>query len=220
MKFNFKNKSIDGLVLVVPDKEVFFEDEMKNYDFPVSRSKKLQTVMGYHSRRIVDHETCISDLIISGFKHLFKNNILKKDDIDALIVITQTPDQLMPPTSFIIHGMLELKEDTFCLDINQGCAGFVVGLIQAFNLLENKNVNKVALVNADVLSRKTSRNDRNSYPLIGDAASITVLKNEESENIFSIMKVDGTKRSALEIPAGGMKMPSNLDTSKIKDHGD
>ena len=220
MKFNYKNKYIDGLVFIVPDNEVFFEDEMKNYDFPVSRSKTLQSVMGYHSRRIVNDETCISDLILTGFEHLFKKNLISKDDIDALVVVTQTPDQLMPPTSFIIHGKLQLKEETFCIDINQGCAGFVVGLIQAFNLLNNKNINKVALINADVLSRKTSVNDRNSYPLIGDAASITIISNKESENICSIMKVDGSQRGALEIPAGGMKMPSNLETSKLKDCGD
>ena len=44
--------------------------------------------------------------------------------------------------------------DRFCLDINQGCAGFLIGLYQAFMLLEQPAIRRVALVNADVMSRK------------------------------------------------------------------
>ena len=38
-------------------------------------------------------------------------------------------------------------------------------------LLEQEEVNKVVLLNADVLSRKVSKRDRNSNPLIGDASN-------------------------------------------------
>ncbi|MFR7876155.1 MAG: hypothetical protein ACLU4J_07030 [Butyricimonas paravirosa] len=54
------------------------------------------------------------------------------------------------------------------MDINQGCCGFRCrGLIEAFMLLEQESINKVVLLNADVLSRKVSKRDRNSNPLIG-----------------------------------------------------
>jgi len=59
-----------------------------------------------------------------------------------------------------------LKRDLFCLDINRGCAGFVVGLIQAFMMLEQDSITRVAVANADVISREVSPKDRNLYPLI------------------------------------------------------
>ena len=48
-------------------------------------------------------------------------------------------------------------------------------------LLEQEEVNKVVLLNADVLSRKVSKRDRNSNPLIGDAATITVIEKSDSD---------------------------------------
>jgi len=61
---------------------------------------------------------------------------LKKEEIGALVFVSQTPDYFAPPTSNVIHGKLGLGHDVVCLDINQGCAGFTVGLMQAFLLLE------------------------------------------------------------------------------------
>ena len=116
---------------------------MKNFDFPLSRSLKLKEVMGYDKHRLVEAGVCVSDLAVHGLEHLFARGLLDPQEIDALILVTQTPDHLMPPTSSIIQGRLALKQDMFCLDINQGCAGFVVGLIQAFLLLEQPAVGKV-----------------------------------------------------------------------------
>ena len=61
-----------------------------------------------------------------------KKQLLSKGSIDALILVTQSPDHFMPPTSHIIHGKLDLKQDMICMDINQGCSGYVIGLNQAF----------------------------------------------------------------------------------------
>jgi 3-oxoacyl-[acyl-carrier-protein] synthase III len=49
------------------------------------------------------------------------SGLLGRDEFDALILVTQSPDHSMPPTSSIIQGRLNLKHDLFCLDINQGC---------------------------------------------------------------------------------------------------
>ena len=100
------------------------------------------------------------------------------------------------------------------MDINQGCAGFEIGLIQAFMLLDQEAVNKVVLMNADVLSSKVSIHDRNSKPLIGDAASITIVeKTKDQEEIHVAVKMDGTGAKALMIPAGGFRMPCSEETA-------
>ena len=169
MNFTFSHRKISGLLTIVPANERTFVEEMANFDFPVARSMKLKQVMGYDKHRLVDGLVCASDLACFGMEHLFAQGLLDRDDIDALYVVTQSPDYLMPPTSSVVQGRLGLKHDMFCMDINQGCAGFVIGLLQAFLLLEQPGVRKVVLINVDVMSRKVSTKDRNSYPLIGDA---------------------------------------------------
>jgi len=221
MNFVFSNRQISGMLAVVPANERSFEDDMANFHFPVARSLKLKQVMGYDKHRLVDGPVCASDLACFGMMHLFHEGLLHPDEIDALYVVTQSPDYLMPPTSSVIQGRLGLKQDIFCMDINQGCAGFLIGLFQAFLLLDQQSVRKVVLINVDVLSRKVSTSDRNSYPLIGDAASITIVERSGDPTlIYANLKMDGTRREALMIPAGGFRMPSSPETAILEDDGD
>jgi 3-oxoacyl-[acyl-carrier-protein] synthase-3 len=217
----FRNRAITGLAAVMPATERKFVDEMANYNFPLARSLKLKEVMGYDAHRIVEDGVCASDLACFGLSRLFAAGNLDAGEIDALLVVSQSPDYLMPPTSSVIQGRLGLKPDMICLDINQGCAGFLIGLFQAFLLLDQASIAKVVLVNVDVLSRKVSKQDRNSYPLVGDAASITVVERSADPGpIHANIKMDGTRCEALMIPAGGFRRPSSLETAILQDDGE
>lgn len=216
MDLFFKNKKITGMLTVVPRKSVSFEDEMANFSFSPAKSKKLALIMGYKKHRIAAEGQTASDFCLFGLNYLIDNGLLKKEDVDALVMVTQSPDYQMPPTSNVLHGKLGLKHDVICMDINQGCAGFEVGLIQSCMLLEQPAVKKVVLLNADVLSPKVSRNDRNSWPLIGDAAAITIIEKSEEENpVYANVKVDGTGADVLIIPAGGARRPHSEETAEI-----
>ena len=217
MNLKFKNKKITGMLTVLPEKELKFDDEIENYEFSKAQSMKLKLIMGYNKRRVINKGTTISDLSIFGMNYLFDNNLLNKKDVDGLILVTQSPDQFMPATTHIIHGELGLNNDIYCLDINQGCSGYTIGLMNAFMLLEQDEINKVVVLNGDILSTKVSKNDRSSRPLTGDGLSITIVeKYPKGDLIFGTINADGTGADALKIPAGGFKMSSNEETAKLK----
>src|SRR6516162_2571827 len=201
MNFTFNRKRICGLLAMVPAHERSFLEEMRNFNFPEARSLKLKEVMGYDKRRVVTEGVCVSDMATFGLKYLFDRGLLLPDEVDALLVATLTPDHFIPQTGNLIHGRLGLKQDMLCLDLNQACAGFVIGLIQALSLLDQESVRKVVLINGDVLSRKASPKDRNIYPLIGDAATITVVERDTEDSvIYANSKTDGSRGDALVIP--------------------
>jgi 3-oxoacyl-[acyl-carrier-protein] synthase-3 len=221
MNFSFRRKRISGILTIVPANERSFVEEMKNFNFPEARSLKLKEVMGYNKRRLVQPGVCISDLAVFGLQKMFERGWLRPEQIDALVVVTVTPDHFMPSTANVIQGRLGLGSEVYCLDINQACAGFVVGLVQAFSLLEQESIRKVVLVNADVVSRKASPRDRNVYPLIGDAAAITIVERDTEDSfIHATVKNDGSRGDALIIPAGGLRMPCSPETAKLEDVGD
>src|SRR5579862_9532015 len=194
MNFTFHRKRISGVLVVVPANERSFVEEMRNFNFPKGRSLKLKEVMGFDKRRVVEPGVCVSDLAVFGLQQLFAQGLLKREEIDALLLVTQTADHFMPATSSLIQGRLSLKQDMLCLDLNQACAGFVIGLIEAFMLLEQESVRKVVLVNADVLSRKASPKDRNIYPLVGDAAAITIVERDPNgSTIHANLRMDGSR---------------------------
>ena len=217
MNLKFNNKKITGFLTIFPEKEIAFDDEIENYDFTRRQSMKLKLVMGFDKRRVATKGTTVSDLCVYGIQYLFDKKLLKKEEIDAIILVTQSPDHFMPSTTHIIHGRLGLKQDIYCSDINQGCAGFSYGLNHAFMLLEQAQINKVVVLNADTLSHKVSEKDRSSGPLTGDGATITIVENDvESGAIYGAVKSDGSGSDALIIPAGGFRIPSNNETAKLK----
>lgn len=96
MTFSFRNKRITGILTILPSHERKFLDEMKNFNFHESRSLRLKEIMGYDRHRIVNVGVCSSDLVVCGFEYLFELGLVRPDDIDALILVTQSPDYFMP----------------------------------------------------------------------------------------------------------------------------
>lgn len=217
MRLKFNHVKITGIYSLIPNKIRFFDDEIANYEFSPETSLKLKESMGYNAHRIFDNDITEADLAEYALRQLNENNRLDLASIDALILVTETPDYIVPPTSNVIQGRLGLKEDMICLDINQGCAGFEVGLIESFMLLQQENIHRVALINCDLLGRKVSIHDRNSYPLIGDALSVTILDKTETDSpVFVNIRMDGKGAFAIQIPAGGSAMPCSPETAKME----
>ena len=51
MHLEFSNKRISGILTVVPEQVVKFDDEIKNYNFTEKQCKKLKLIMGYEEKK-------------------------------------------------------------------------------------------------------------------------------------------------------------------------
>ena len=221
MNFTFTGKRISSVIAVVPKNVRHFDDEIEQFNFAKANSQKLKLVMGFDKHRVVDEGTCASDLCLHGLMTLLDRGVLKREDISALLFVSQSPDHLIPPTSNIIQGKAGLSTEVLCVDINQGCAGYLLGLMQAFMLLDQTSVRKVVLLNGDTLSRRVGKRDRNIYPMIGDAGAVTVVeRGPADETIYASVQMDGGRSHALQIPAGGFRQPSTPATAVEVDLGD
>lgn len=212
---------ISGILGVVPGNRVAFADEMANYDFSAEKMHQLREVMGLVERRVVAASQCASDLCQWGVEHLVESGRLALDTVDAMLLVTQTPDHVMPPTSAVLHGKLGLSRGVVCADVNDGCCGYVRGLLLGFSLLQLEGVQRVLLLAGDTLSRACSPHDRAIYPLIGDAASVTVLERTDApDEVFVDLRTDGSRCDWLSIPAGAFRMPSTDETREMREAGD
>lgn len=221
MQTTFYGKKITAMLGILSENEYLFDDEVGNYDFPAKQTMRLKKIMGFDRHRISKDSSTAADFAVYGLKYMLQNGWITKDEIGAIVVASLCPDYFVPHISNIVHGELEMPDDVLCMDIPQGCCGFVLGLMQSFMLLEHLGDKKVVLINADVLSHKVSKRDRNDFPLIGDGAAITIVENSDDRSeIFYEMHTNGSKRNALMIPAGGFKMPSSPQTAEMKSTGD
>lgn len=172
--------------------------------FPKWSPEKILEKTGINSRNIADESETIIDLAVSAAEKIFldKNLDIKKIDIDTLILITQTPPNLIPSSACKIHQKLGLNIDCATFDINQGCAGYIYGLQVASSIIDSKNSKNTLLITADVYSKIINKNDFSLLTLFGDAATATLIKSESNEKLkFSIgnfyFGTDGNKSNKL-----------------------
>ena len=217
----FLGKRISSMLGVLPETVSLFDDEVNNYSFPPKQTMRLKKIMGYKQHRLAKETSTVSDFAVYGLRYMLDNNWVNKEDIGGVVVVTLCPDYFVPHISSIVQGQCDLNKDVICMDIAQGCCGFLLGLMQSFLLLEHLKGKKVVLINGDVLSHKVSKRDRNDYPLIGDATAITVVENTEDRTpVYYEMHTDGNRGDALKIPAGAFRMPSSSETRIMIDQGD
>ena len=140
------------------------------------------------------------NLIVAAAKNLLEQENISLNDIDALVVVTQTPDQFSPGAAFGVHAMLGLSEQCYLSSINDGCAGYVNGLIQAAALIKSGVYERVLLCTGDINSRLIDDNDYQLRMLFGDAASATLIcLGKEEDELSFITGVDGSGKDMLGV---------------------
>ena len=136
METVFKGKKITSMLGILPETISYFDDEVENYSFPAKQTMRLKKVMGYKQHRLAKDSSTVSDFAVYGLKHMLENGWIKKDEIGAIITLTLCPDHFVPHISNIVQAECGIGADIMCMDIAQGCCGFILGLMQSFRCAE------------------------------------------------------------------------------------
>ncbi|MBF0267964.1 MAG: ketoacyl-ACP synthase III [Alphaproteobacteria bacterium] len=138
-------------------------------------SEFLKEKLGIHSRPIVAEDETTAVLAVRAARKLLQETGTPAQEIDALAVVTQTPDHLIPHVSALLHAALGFRKDVAAFDIGLGCSGFVYGLGLLLPAMSAHGWKKAILITADTYSRLIDPKDRATAPLFGDAAASSLL---------------------------------------------
>ncbi len=187
--------------------------------FPEWNIDKIYEKTGIHKRHIAaDDESC-SDMAVKAAEKLFLTKEILKEDIDYLLLCTQSPDYLLPTTACLVQSKLGLPVSCGALDFNLGCSGYVYGLSLAKGLIETNQAKNVLLITSELYSRYLSKEDKSVRTLFGDAATATLIKDDKTkpEQIGPfIFGTDGKGAKNLIVPDGGSKSPISSSSNKIE----
>jgi 3-oxoacyl-[acyl-carrier-protein] synthase-3 len=132
----------------------------------------------YVSRKSENEET--SDLCMSAFQALQRKSEISLDEIDCIAVCTQNPDGGgIPHTSAVVHQKLHLHDRCACFDIALGCSGYVYSLSIVKAFMEANNFRTGLLFTSDPYSKIINPDDKNTMLLFGDAATVTLLRDQK-----------------------------------------
>src|SRR3989338_7912782 len=96
-------------------------------DNPNWSIEDIEKKTGIKVRYVTKSNETALDLALQAAKKLF-NSHLRREEIDFLILITQSPDYVLPTSACILQDRLKLRKSCMAFDVNLGCSGFIYGL--------------------------------------------------------------------------------------------
>lgn len=131
--------------------------------------------LGIASRHIASGDETVSSLAIEAGQKVLAKAGIAPEQIDLLILVTQTPDYTLPHTSALVQHALGLPKTTAAFDISLGCSGFVYGLSVAQSMLAQQGMKTALLITSETYSKIMAPDDRSTAPLFGDGAAATIV---------------------------------------------
>ncbi|HUF15024.1 MAG TPA: beta-ketoacyl-ACP synthase III [Acidimicrobiia bacterium] len=148
-----------------------------------------------------------------------KDADLTPDDVDEIILATDTPEMMTPDTAALVQNRLGCRNiPTYDLG-GSGCAGFVQALDVARSriIVEPK---RIIVIGVELISRMISLKDRATAVLFGDGAGAVVLgpSGGRAEVLKVVSGTDGGAAEILTLAAGGTRNPFNEDSLASGDY--
>lgn len=197
------NVKIVGISACVPS---FIDENIESSLASKKDMQKLISSIGVERKRIADDHTCTSDLCYEAAKKLIDELNWDRREIECLFFVSQTPDYILPATSCVLQDRLGLSEECYTTDISLGCSGWVYGLSAISSIMSSGKIKKGLLLVGDTTSKTTSRLDKSSWPLFGDAGTATAIEySQECSELFFHLATDGSSANAIVIPDGGYR---------------
>ncbi len=184
-------------------------------------SEWLEQNVEIYERRWCTENQSTADLCVEAARDAMQRGNVGAEDIDLLVISTDTPEYISPSTASKVQHLLGLhRAGTF--DLNTACAGFVTALdLGAKYIRADVNYKTVMVIGAYAMSKYLNMSDKKTVTLFADGAGAVILKaSEETERGFltSQLITRGEYSGYMGIYGGGTNMPVSQTVLENKDH--
>ncbi len=189
-------------------------------EFPEWTVEKIASKVGVNQRHVVAEDETALDLAEQAALKLFDEKDVAREDIDFIILCTQSPDYFLPSSACILQKRLGLSVHCGAFDYNLGCSGYVYGLSIAKGLLAGGIAKNVLLCTAETYTKHLHPRDKGNRTIFGDAATATLISSEGFAEIGNFsLGTDGAGAENLIVKTGGLRTPEALGDLVFDDNG-
>jgi len=160
-----------GIGSCLPEKVLTNQDLEKMVD---TSDEWIVKRTGISERRILEKNEPTHELGIKAAKMALEDAGLTSEDLDLIIVATETPDYLSPSMACLVQRGIGAKRAA-AFDLNAACSGFIYGMTVAGQFIKTGVYKHVLVIGCEGLSKAVDWKDRNTCVLFGDAAGAAVL---------------------------------------------
>lgn len=145
---------------------------------------------------------------------------LTAQDLDLIIVSTDTPEYISPSTASVLqHRLGATKAGTF--DINTACAGFVTAVDMGAKYIQSdERYNTILVIGAYAMSKYLNLLDKKTVTLFADGAGGVILQSTNKDVGWqaSQLHTEGQYADWMGIYAGGTKTQISEKVMANNDH--
>jgi 3-oxoacyl-[acyl-carrier-protein] synthase III len=178
----------------------------------------VSKVLGIRERRVCGPDESTVDLAEAAAGRALAAAGVSPEEVDLLIVSTDTPEHISPATSSVLHGRLGMgRAGTF--DVNAACAGFVTALDVAWKYIRSDDrYSRILVVAAYAMSKYVDEADKKTSTIFADGAGAVVVEASSSPGVLATeLYADGSFAHRMGVFAGGTKEP--ITEAVLRDGG-
>ncbi len=173
---------------------------------------KMETASGIRKRWYAPENWCTSDVALPAARQALARAGRKPEDVDLIILGTDSPDYITPSTSVVLQHKLGAKNaGTF--DVGCACSSFPTGLAAASGLIAaNPGIRTVLVLGVYLMHKLADPNDPFIF-FYGDGAGAAVVEASDQPGfIASAFQADGSYHCHWGIYSGGTAEPASVDS--------
>ena len=125
MHNNFSHVAVKGITISIPKQAIDIENELIFFNNDPKKLARAKKIVGYGKRHVVPEGVTATDLCEDAAKSLLSITKTDPSCIDAILLVTQSPDYFHPAGACILQDHLGLSIDCATLDVSLGCSGYV-----------------------------------------------------------------------------------------------
>jgi 3-oxoacyl-[acyl-carrier-protein] synthase-3 len=203
-----RNAKIIGTGVSVPDKILTNDDLSRMLGENINEF--VEKNLGIRERHVLAEDESAADIATRAAENVLKDAGIAAEDLDLIILASDTPEYLSPGTSVVVQHRLGAKNaGTF--DTNCACAGFVTALDTAFKyIIADKNYKNVLVLGVYAMTKFLDWTEKKTATIFADGAGAVILQSEENGTsgiLTSKLEAMGEYHDFLGIFAGGSKTP-------------
>lgn len=209
---------IKGISYYLPEKVVTNEELLQ--EFPEWSVDKVAKKVGVNSRHLAGVSETAGDMAEKAARNLFAEYGVSPEEIDFILLCTQSPDYFLPSTACILQNRLGIPTSAGALDYNLGCSGCVYGMAMAKGFIAGGIAKNVLLLTAETYNKYLHPSDKSNRSIFGDGAAACLISTEGMAEIgdFSL-GTDGSGAEKLIVRTGAARYSKPTGKNEVDDEG-
>jgi 3-oxoacyl-[acyl-carrier-protein] synthase-3 len=175
--------------------------------------------IGVEQRRVASSLETQEEMGVAAAIEALADARVEPAAVDLIVVTTNVPDQLIPPTAARIQSRLRATRAS-AFDIPSGCPAFLHAVQLADAFIVSQRARYVLVVAAERLSSLVDWEARGFSCILGDAAAAMLLGPVEGGQgvLGTYARTRGDESQVIHMPAGGCAEPSSVESVVARRH--